>query len=87
MNIEFETPFLGTEENREDALKIGKILKQCLDALEMIVPKGRARSLITTKLQEVAYFAMLGRIEYYNVSPMWKADRKSDELLFTLKDR
>jgi hypothetical protein len=42
------------------ATALGKIFSDALDAIEAIVPAGRERALVVTKLQEASFFAKRG---------------------------
>lgn len=42
------------------ATDLGKIFSDALDAIEAIVPPGRERALVVTKMQEASFFAKRG---------------------------
>ena len=56
MRQEFSVHVLN-EKGLEQARQIGDIFSTALDRLEEIVPAGRERALVVTKLQEAAFFA------------------------------
>jgi hypothetical protein len=59
MRQEFQTHTLN-DGGIEKTKQVGEVFSQALDALEQLVPQGRERSLVITKLQEAKHFAVRG---------------------------
>ncbi len=59
MRSEFAVHLLN-DAGIEKAKIIGDAFSTLLDQVEMLVPPGRERSLVATKLQEACYFAKRG---------------------------
>jgi hypothetical protein len=59
MRQEFEVHVLN-EAGLDKAKAIADIFSVALNAIEMLVPPGRERAVVTTKLQEAAFFAKRG---------------------------
>lgn len=56
VRAEFQTHLLN-ERGLAAASAIGQVFSDALDKIEALVPSGRERALVTTKLQEAAFFA------------------------------
>ena len=59
MRQEFQVHMLN-EAGIAKATKLGEIFSTALDQVEAIVPAGRERALVVTKLQEASFFAKRG---------------------------
>ena len=62
MRNEFRTYVLGAQD-RETLNGIGEIFSEALTKLESLVPQGRSRALMVTKLQEADIWAKRGVAE------------------------
>lgn len=56
MRGEFQVHILN-EQGIDRALQLGDAFSEFLDKLEVLVPAGRERALVVTKLQEASFFA------------------------------
>lgn len=56
MRPEFQVHLLNSI-GIERAEAIGKLFSDTLDGIEALIPAGRERSLVVTKLQEASFFA------------------------------
>lgn len=59
MKSEFQVHVLD-ESALDKARQLGEIFSTALEAIEAIVPAGRERALVVTKLQEASFFAKRG---------------------------
>lgn len=56
MRDEFKVHQLNAQGLRK-AANLGEVFSQALEAIELLVPQGRERSIVVTKLQEASFFA------------------------------
>jgi hypothetical protein len=59
MRPEFQVHMLN-EVGIAKAITLGEVFSKALDAIEQLVPTGRDRALVITKLQEASFFAKRG---------------------------
>jgi hypothetical protein len=59
MRTEFQVHLLN-EQGLAKAKALGEIFTEALNKIEALVPAGRERALVLTKLQEAAFFAKRG---------------------------
>jgi hypothetical protein len=59
MRTEFQVHLLNSS-GIAKAIQLGELFSEFLDHLEKIVPPGRERSLVVTKIQEASFFAKRG---------------------------
>lgn len=59
MRNEFQ-PHLLNDDGRMKVVEIGDAFSDCLARVEAVLPIGRERSLVVTKLQEASFFANKG---------------------------
>lgn len=59
MKNEFQVHLLN-EQGIEHAKQLGEAFSTLLEKIESIVPAGRERALVVTKLQEASFFAKRG---------------------------
>jgi hypothetical protein len=59
MRQEFQVHLLN-DTGLAKATELGSIFTRALDEIEKLVPVGRERALVVTKLQEASYFAKRG---------------------------
>lgn len=62
MRNEFQVHLLN-DAGLDKATQLGEIFSEALDKIEKLVPAGRPRSLVVTKLQEASYWAKRGIAE------------------------
>lgn len=53
MRKEFQPALVG----QRAAVEVGEIFSECLDKLDALIPPGRERSLVITKLEEASLWA------------------------------
>jgi hypothetical protein len=56
MRDEFKVHQLN-DQGLKKATDLGEVFSQMLDAIEALIPQGRERSIVITKLQEASFFA------------------------------
>lgn len=56
MRQEFQVHLLN-DQGIERAKQLGDVFSAALDRIEALIPQGRERSLVITKLQEASFFA------------------------------
>jgi hypothetical protein len=59
MRQEFQVHLLNAD-GLSKATKLGEIFSAALDQIETVVPTGRERAIVVTKLQEASFFAKRG---------------------------
>lgn len=59
MRNEFQVHILN-DEGIAKAQKLGEVFSDALNEIEKLVPQGRERSIVVTKLQEASFFAKRG---------------------------
>jgi hypothetical protein len=59
MRAEFQVHLLN-DQGLAKATELGEIFSEALSKIESLVPAGRERALVVTKLQEASFFAKRG---------------------------
>jgi hypothetical protein len=79
---------LLNDDGIQKAETLAAIFSSTLDAIERIVPAGRERALVITKMQEAAFFAKRGiAIDPLNQTAIGGSSREVDGKIVTKNDK